>query len=258
MKKTFATIVLLALGGVFALAQARAVPPGMVHVEGGTMWMGGRYVTLSSFNIGRFPVTQGEWYDLMGTRPSHFAGADWRNLPVEQVSWFDAIEFANAKSRRAGLAPAYTISGTGANRAVTWNRDANGYRLPTEAEWEFAARGGAVCRGNFEFSGSNVVGEVAWHSGNSGGSTQLVGMLRPNALGIYDMSGNVWEWVWDWHGALPSSGQATNPTGAAAGGDRVFRGGGWVDAPGYARSAFRIGDIPGVRSGAIGFRVVRP
>ena len=257
MKKTLATIALLALGGVFALAQARAVSPGMVHVEGGIMWMGGRYVTLSSFNIGRFPVTQGEWYDLMRTRPSRFTGAGWRNLLVEQVSWFDAIEFANAKSRRAGLAPAYTISGAGANRAVTWNRDANGYRLPTEAEWEFAARGGMACHGNYEFSGSNAVSEVAWYRGNSGGSTQPVGLLRPNALGLYDMSGNVWEWVWDWRGSH-SNFPETDPTGAAAGGDRVIRGGSWSNPPALARSAIRGSDVPSARGGDLGFRVARP
>jgi len=119
-----------------------AAPAGMVRVEGGTMMLQGRNVTLSAFNIGRHPVTQGEWFDVMRSNPSHFqgnrlaAGVNWRNLPVENVSWFDAVEFANTRSRRAGLTPAYTISGSGYNRVVTWNRNANGYRLPTEAEWE--------------------------------------------------------------------------------------------------------------------------
>ena len=243
-------------GGTAQQPPARAAPAGMVRVEGGTMFMQGRNVTLTTFNIGRHPVTQGEWYDVMGTRPSRFTGANWRNLPVESVSWWDAIEFATAKSRRAGLTPAYTISGTGANRTVTWNRGANGYRLPTEAEWEFAARGGMVCRGNYEFAGSNAVGEVAWYWGNSGGSTQPVGMLRPNALGIHDMSGNVWEWVWDRSGTLPTTAQ-TNPAGPAAGGVRVIRGGGWGDAPGGARSAFRGLGGPGHRHESFGFRVVR-
>jgi len=236
--------------------QAPTPAAGMVRVEGGTRVIGGRNVTLSSFNMGRHPVTQGEWYDVMGTRPSHFTGANWRNLPVEGVSWWDAIEYANAKSRRAGLVPAYTISGTGANRAVTWNRGANGYRLPTEAEWEFAARGGMVCHGNFRFSGSNAVGEVAWYEGNSGGSTQLVGMLRPNALGIYDMSGNVWEWVWDWHGTLPTSAQ-TNPVGASSGSYRVIRGGGWNNSAGFLPLAVRSMASQASRFGG-GFRLVRP
>jgi len=225
---------------------ARATAPaGMVRVGGGTKMIGGRNVTLSTFNMARHLVMQGEWYDLMGTRPSHFTGTNWRSLPVEGVSWFDAIEFANAKSHRASLTPAYTISGTQANRTVTWNRGANGYRLPTEAEWEFAARGGMVCRGNYEFSGSNTVGTVAWYMGNSGGGTQPVGMLRPNALGIYDMSGNVWEWVWD-------------PVRATSGSNRVLRGGSWVSTSANARSADRNGTAPSNRNRNIGFRLVRP
>jgi len=242
-------------------AQA-AVPAGMVRVEGGTMRIGGRDVTISAFNIGRHPVTQEEWFDVMGSNPSYFqgnelaAGVNWRNLPVENVSWYDAVEFANARSRRADLAPAYAISGSGANRVVTWNRSANGYRLPTEAEWEFAARGGMACRGNFEFPGSNVVGEVAWYSGNSMERTHEVGLLRPNALGIYDMGGNVWEWVWDWRDKIPTVAQ-TNPEGPADGVNRVLRGGCWSNPPMViARSAD--GGFPGARDNVIGFRVVRP
>jgi len=187
-----------------------------VRVRGGTFLMGSpegtpnssanerpvREVRLSDFYISRFQVTQGEWYDVMqhlpsgtadGTRrPSFFNGTndrfgatvtptfEWRNLPVERVSWFEAVEFANRKSLRSGLTPAYTISGIN----VTWNRAANGYRLPTE----FAARGGIACEGNYAFSGSGVAAEVAWHSANSGSRTHEVGRLAPNALGLYDMS----------------------------------------------------------------------
>jgi len=235
----------------------------MVRVQGGTFNMGGRSVTVSTFYMDAHLVTQREWTEMMGTtvRQQWDRYVSWGtmrgegdNHPMYFVSWFEAAEFANRRSLRAGLTPAYTISGTN----VTWNRGANGYRLPTEAEWEFAARGGVVCRGNFEFSGSNVVSEVAWYSGNSGGSTQPVGLLRPNALRLYDMSGNVWEWVWDWWGTLPSSGQATNPAGAAAGVSRVVRGGGWGVVPVGARSAFRGGGNPVDRLEDIGFRVVRP
>jgi len=259
-----------------------AVPGGMARVEGGTFLMGYcpggrsvtpmREVTVSGFYMGRFPVTQGEWYDVMGSNPSHFQGdmvpadANWRNLPVESVSWLDAVEFANARSLRAGLTPAYAINGTGASRDVTWNRAANGYRLPTEAEWEFAARGGIVCQGNFVFSGSNTAGEVAWYWGNSGGRTREVGTLRPNALGLYDMSGNVWEWVWDWHGPYPSVAQ-TDPAGASSGSDRMIRGGCWSSSAFLARSAQRNSVrvapsarslfVPSIWSRAIGFRLVR-
>jgi len=248
-----------------------------VRIEGGTFRMGSpagtpdswgnerpvRSVTVSTFHMSRHLVTQGEWHDIMRSNPSHFqrarvaAGANWRNLPVEMVSWFDALEFANRKSQRAGLTPAYSITGTGANRVATWNRNANGYRLPTEAEWEFAARGGMVCRGNFAFSGSNTVSEVAWHSGNSMHRTHEVGLLRPNALGLYDMSGNVWEWVWDWYGPYPSAAQ-TDPVGAVSGSSRVIRGGCWSVVPRSARSAIRHSSTPDFRGEAVGFRVVRP
>ena len=238
-----------------------------------------REVTLTcGFYMGIHLVTQEQFYAVMGYNPSHFSsnpadGEAQGRRPVEMVNWFHAIAFANRLSIMQGLEPAYHVAGvnwetlTFANvpttgnatwNAATVNWNASGFRLATEAEWEFAARGGVVCRGNFEFSGSNVVSEVAWYSGNSSGSTQPVGMLRPNALGIYDMSGNVWEWVWDWYGVLPSSGQATNPAGAAAGGNRVFRGGGWINAPVLARSAFRINVVPVNRYINLGFRVVRP
>jgi len=252
----------------------------IVRVDGGYFQMGYcpsgqsvtpiRTVTVSGFYMGVFPVTQGEWYDVMGTWPSFFTGTNafdenWnvidpatpvfnrRDLPVEQVSWFDAVEFANALSIQAGLEPAYTIDGT----TVTRNRNANGYRLPTEAEWEFAARGGIVCQGNFVFSGSDDAGDVAWTSENSGRRTHEVGMLDSNALGLYDMSGNVWEWVWDWFGTYPAEDE-TNPEGAVSGASRVFRGGSFLDSSVFARSAVRPNFSPGVRVDDLGFRLVRP
>ena len=239
-----------------------AATPGFVLVEGGTFQMGRcpggrnvtpvRQVTVSCFYMGRFPVTQGEWYDAMGTRPGFFRlpGNAWRNLPVEQVRWFDAVEFANELSRQAGLTQAYTITGTGNDRTVTWNLNANGYRLPTEAEWEFAARGGTVCHGNFRYSGSNVAGEVAWHLANSGQRTHPVGKLRPNALGLYDMSGNVWEWVWDGY-------PGNNPMGAALGVARVVRGGGWLHSAWFMRPVHRFSYSPSFRDFYLGFRLVR-
>jgi len=239
-----------------------------------------RAVTVSAFYMGRFPVTQGEWYDVMGTNPSNFhsghsaivaAGVNWRNLPVETVSWYYALVFSNRLSIMRGLSPAYSIGGSTnpddwgpvpTTSNATWNAvtvvpGSTGYRLPTEAQWEFAARGGNGSPGNFTFSGSNNAAEVAWHNANSGNRTHEVGTLMPNALGLYDMSGNVFEWVWDWLGTYPSMAQ-TNPTGPAAGVNRVGRGGSWDVPPAIARSAYRGIFIPGLRGILLGFRVVRP
>lgn len=261
------------------------VPHGMARVQGGTFRMGFcpsgqhvtpvRDVTVTTFYMDVNVVTQREWRELMGTtvrqqretervdrlarglaEPPHVAG-EGDNLPMYFVSWYEAAEFANRRSLRSGLTPAYAISGTGANRTVTWNRGANGYRLPTEAEWEFAARGGIVCRGNFTFSGSNVVGEVAWHEGNSGGRAQPVGTPRSNALGLYGLSGNVWEWVWDKYGSYPNIAQI-NPVGALSGSARMARGGGWNNSPTHLRSVFRFYFDPSLRVRNFGFRLVRP
>jgi len=239
-------------------------PAGMVRIPGGSFQMGSvsgldierpvRRVAINAFSISRYPVTQKEWQEVMGTNPSHFKGD---NFPVESVSWFDAIEYCNRRSQREGLTPAYTVRGTGDNRTVRWNRRANGYRLPTEAEWEYAARGGNGSPGNFTYSGSNNVDEVAWHSGNSGGRTHIVGAKKPNALGLYDMNGNVREWCWDWFETYLSREQ-TDPTGPSSGTYRVIRGGGWSFSAGSARSTYRISYYPYNRSSDVGFRIVRP
>jgi len=270
---------------------AGANPANFVRVPGGTFLMGSaegtpnsqanerpvRVVTVSPFYMSRFPVTQGEWFDVMGSNPSHFqgarvlAGVNWRNLPVENVSWYDALVFSNRLSIARGLTPAYSIRGstnpddwgpvpTGGN--ATWNAvtvvsGSTGYRLPTEAQWEFAARGGHGSPGNFTFSGSNTAAEVAWHNANSGNRTREVGTLRPNALGLYDMSGNASEWVWDWFGNYPSVAQ-TDPVGASSGSLRVRRGGSWLGSAGDVRSAFRDWSAPFLRSDSFGFRLVRP
>jgi len=248
-----------------------AIGDGFIRVEGGTFLMGHpdggirdnneapvRSVTISTFHMARFPVTQGEWYDLVGENPSYFqadkaaGGTSWRNHPVERVNWLEAVQFANAKSERAGLTPAYTISGT----TVTWNRQANGYRLPTEAEWEFAARGGIVCQENFTFAGSNTVADVAWLRETSGGTTHPVGSLVPNALGLYDMNGNVYEWMWDWYGPYPSIAE-TDPAGPSEGTTRVRRGGCRNCQAWYVTATFRNGFNPEARTGGIGLRLAR-
>ena len=181
----------------------------MVYVSGGTFIMGGdessdqtptHSVTLSSYYICKYEVTQALWRAVMGSNPSKFKGD---NLPVEQVSWNDCQTFINRLN-----------SYTGRN-----------FRLPTEAEWEFAARGGNYSR-RYKYSGSNYIGDVAWYADNSGNRTHPVGTKQANELGLYDMSGNVWEWCSDWYGSYSSYSQS-NPTGATSGFGRVERGGNW-------------------------------
>ncbi len=199
----------------------------LIFVKGGTFRMGSNdysnekpthEVILSSFWISKYQVTQKEWQEVMGSNPSHFKGD---NLPVEQVSWHDAIEYCNKRSIKEGLTPCY--SGNGKN--ITCNWDADGYRLPTEAEWEYAARGGNKSKG-YTYSGSNRLSAVAWYVDNSGHKTHPVGQKSPKELGIYDMSGNVWEWCWDWYdSSYYSISPKRDPRGAASGHDRTLRGG---------------------------------
>jgi formylglycine-generating enzyme required for sulfatase activity len=217
----------------------------MVLVQGGTFTMGctpeqgsdcyndekpAHRVTVSSFYIGKYEVTQAQWKIVMGNNPSKFTGD---NLPVEQVSWDDVQEFIRKLNARTGLR----------------------YRLPTEAEWEYAARGGNRSRG-YKYSGSNNISAVAWYDGNSGNKTHPVGQKQPNELGLYDMSGNVWEWCNDWKGDYSSYAQ-TNPTGPSSGSFRMYRGGSWLSLARYARVPFRGNGAPGPKSSNLGFRLAR-
>ena len=215
----------------------------MVAVEGGTFTMGGtseqgsdaydsefptHSVTLSDYYIGKFEVTQELWKAVMGSNPSYFNGS---NLPVEQVSWNECQEFI---TKLNGL--------TGKN-----------FRLPTEAEWEYAARGGNRS-GGYKYSGSNNINDVAWYDNNSGSKTHAVGTKSPNELGIYDMSGNVYEWCQDWYGSY-SSGSQTNPQGPSSGSDRVFRGGCWDFSARLCRVSTRDSRTPDSRRSSLGLRL---
>jgi formylglycine-generating enzyme required for sulfatase activity len=232
----------------------------LVFVKGGTFRMGNNNgendekpvhtVTVNDFYIGKYEVTQKEWKDIMGNNPSYFKG---KNRPVENVSWYDAISFCNKLSEEKGLTKFYTIDGTN----VTMNWGANGYRLPTEAEWEYAARGGQLSKG-YKYSGSNDIDAVAWYDGNSGNKTHAVGTKQPNELGIYDMSGNVWEWSNDWYSDnYYSSSPSNNPQGPSTGSSRVIRGGSWYFDADYCRATYRFSVSPGLSYGFIGFRLAR-
>ena len=144
---------------------------------------------IKSFYMGKFPVTQREWTAIMGNNPSIILGPD---LPVNYISWYDAVDYCNKRSAAEGLEVCYRVSG----REVICHWNASGYRLPTILEWEYAARGGRNYE-KYRFSGSDVLDEVAWHNGNSGDTLHPVGGKKPNILGLYDMTGNVCEWCWD-------------------------------------------------------------
>ena len=252
-----------------------AAPANMVLINGGTFLMGSpdneqgrmadregqqRSVSLSSFYMGIYQITQAEYEPVMGANPSRFKGP---NLPVENVSWYDAVEYCNRLSQREGLTPAYTISGTGDNLSVSWDRNANGYRLPTEAEWEYACRAGTTTTYS---TGNTITTDQANFNGaheqnyNAEGifreTTTPVGSFAPNPWGLYDMHGNVWEWCWDWYGPYPNTAE-TDPVGPSSGTLRVFRGGSWYN-PGGGRSAMRNFITPSREGSNRGFRLVRP
>jgi formylglycine-generating enzyme required for sulfatase activity len=194
-----------------------------------------------SFCMKATEVTQREWESVMGNNPSEFKNCG-SNCPVEQVSWDDAVSYANALSRLEGLPECYSAS-------TFVGLDCIGYRLPTEAEWEYSARAGTK-RATY-----GAVGSIAWYEANSGGRTHQVGQKRPNAWGLYDMLGNVAEWTGDWFGAF--GGPVFDPLGAPLGDARVSRGGAWYFYKRLARAADRMSDEPERRSSVLGFRLVR-
>ena len=220
----------------------------LILIKGGTFTMGSpnnerqrnrdetqHTVTINSFYIDPYEVTQKDYREIMGNNPSYFSGD---NLPVENITWFDAVNYCNKLSEKRGLTPVYSIEGN----TVRWNRTANGYRLLTEAEWEYAARGGNKSRG-YKYSGSNNPDAVAWYDVNSGNKTHPVAQKQSNELGLYDMSGNVYEWCQDWYGDYSSNSQ-TNPIGASNGGFRVLRGGSYFMDRSGVRVSFRSRYMP--------------
>ena len=188
-------------------------------------------VTLNTYYIGQYEVTQAQWRAVMGNNPSYNSGCN--QCPVERVSWDDVQKFLLRLNARTG----------------------QNYRLPTEAEWEFAARGGSKSQGH-QYAGSYYIVDVAWYSDNSGNKTNPVGQKQPNELGLYDMSGNAWEWCQDWFGDYSSSAQ-TNPIGPLTGSKRVFRGGSYNGFPEHCRVAYRGSTYPDMNPPNFGFRLAR-
>ena len=277
----------------------------------------GRTVTLSDFYMGKYEVTQEEYASVMKgqkvtvdgkeyeleSNPSYctkdsnnytlFSGEVQEKRPVEGVTWYDAVWYCNALSEKKGLTKAYNIEVTTVNSSnhitaanVTLNTKANGYRLPTEAEWEYAARGGDPTKEDWKymFSGADTTKDVSYDSsknagldsvgwywyntktGTTGGSpssgeqgygTHEVGKKKANRLGLYDMSGNVWEWCYDWHSSI-STEETTDPSGATSGSSRVGRGGSWYNNANLASVSCRYSSGPSRRVNYLGFRVVRP
>ena len=202
----------------------------MVFIEGGTFnFKNVLPLQVSDFHIGRYPVTQAQWSEVMGTNPSKFENCD--DCPVESVSWLEVQDFISKLNSLTGKT----------------------YRLPTEAEWEYAARGGNQSN-DYLYSGSNNIDAVGWYYKNSGSRTHPVGKKDPNELGLYDMSGNVWEWCWDWLGDYPENSEK-DYAGPSKGSYRVLRGGSWYSFPLSCRVAYRFSVAPGVRRSDLGFRL---
>ena len=266
MKKTIAiSVLLILLSSACSIFEPKIeVSVEMIIIDGGTFQMGDVWgdgysdqtphdVTLSSFYIGKYEVTQALYQEIMGNNPSYFIGD---SLPVERVSWYDAIAFCNKLSDTTGLVAIYTID----SLSVTADFSKDGYRLPTEAEWEYAARSGG--RDDRKYSGTNTeseLGNYAWYDldrNHPNYGTNKVGTKQDNDLGIYDMSGNVWEWCWDWYGTYSSSFQ-TNPTGASTGSIRTLRGGHWAAPSDFCSTASRGCVTPLDSDRGLGFRIAK-
>ena len=232
------------VGNEISIPVKNGITIDMVKVKSGTFKMGAtsemlnscvdekpvhKVILTNNYYMGKYEVTQALWQEVMGSNPSYFKGD---NLPVEQVSWNDCQEFINKLN------------------SITGRK----FRLPTEAEWEYAARGGKKSRG-YQYSGSSNISDVAWYTDNSGSKTHPVGTKQSNELGLYDMTGNVWEWCQDWCSSYVSSSQR-NPTGAVSGAGRVYRGGSWNSVAVSCRSSYRGNHIPGARNYYLGLRLV--
>ncbi len=236
----------------------------MVQVKGGTFMMGcssnetlayqARYkpahkMTVGDFYIARYEVTQAEYKSIMGSNPSRYKGD---RLPVETVSWFDAVLYCNKLSEKEGLEPCYKIK----NPDVECDFSANGFRLPAEAEWEYAARGGHLSKNMYLYAGSDNMDEISWYKGNSGNRTHEVGQKQPNELGLFDMTGNVTEWCRDRYEPF-SEAEEFKTTGPETGKHKVEKGGMFRYEGVPCRIYYRHFVPPSDKYRRLGFRVCR-
>ena len=277
----FVTVVLASCSNLIEDLRTKRIPVDFVRINGGTfnvtsaltpasnVFIIGRTVTINDFYMCSHEVTQKEYETYCtygGSIPSDTYGKG-DDYPAYYVSWYDAIVYCNRRSIAEGLTPCYTISASTnpddwgnvpTSSDATWNAvvcnwNANGYRLPTEVEWEYAARN--ENRNSYAYAGSNIPGDVAWTLENSGSKTQNIKTKAPNGKSLYDMSGNVWEWCWDWYGNINSS---TGFTGSPNGSSRVARGGSRKFNMDYCTVSKRsYNDGPFYRYLDLGFRVVR-
>lgn len=242
------------------------IPPfRLKHIPAGTFQMGddnseynyekpAHPVSLNAFYMAEFPVTQDVYEAVTGKNPSRFKG---KRRPVERVSWFDAVRFCNVLSEMEGFDECYKMEG----EKVEWLPGKNGFRLPTEAEWEYAARSNpqGQSAADLNYAGSDKLHLVGWYIDNSHSETKDVGLKFPNQNALFDMSGNVWEWCWDWFddNYYSESKNSTNPTGPSTGSGRILRGGSWDSYAQYCRSANRYHSSPARSYLNIGFRLCR-
>lgn len=269
---TFLLFIMLSTG-----MREMALTPDQVEVTGGTFKAGKTSVSISSFRIDKYEVTFELWTEVRewaikygytdlsaGRNGFNPAGS---NNPVTEVSWYDAVKWCNARSEKEGYSPVYfidndrkTIYRTGqiniGAEQVNWTEE--GYRLPTEYEWEFAASGGNQTHA-YNFSGSNTLADVAWCNSNSGNTTHPVGLKKPNELGIHDMSGNVYEWCWDYYATVYTTGKQIDPGGPSSAQNyaRVMKGGPFYCNDMGGRITYRSYDLPAVGGRTYGFRCVR-